>query len=153
MEVQVPLTEEEKDARFRAAIAEAKKAWYPKSNEKALHDFSLPAIVRGFLALHQGPATEVLAIEEAGFMPRLFAKHGERHCQVTLVSAMDDIGISYTYQPDGYGYTERLSIYDLTDFTLTNPFRQFGESEEVEYVQYESGRIGRRKKRRLRSRL
>lgn len=104
------------------AVAEARKAWYPKSNQRALHDFNLPAIVRGYIAINQGPATETCAIEEAGFMPHLYAKYNGRDCQVTLVSAMDDIGISWTERLDNCGYNERLSIYDLTDFTTVSPF-------------------------------
>lgn len=110
---------------LRAAVAQAKKDWYPKSNERALHDFSLPAIVRGFIALHQGPATEVLAIEEAGFMPRLYATHEGRACEVTQVSSMGDIGVDYlTPLADAPKYARGISVYDLMDFSLEDPLRE-----------------------------
>ncbi|UTU09672.1 hypothetical protein CcrBL47_gp387 [Caulobacter phage BL47] len=123
--LEVPVAPGVTDEQLRAAIAEAKKAWYPKSNERAMHDFSLPAIVRGFIALHQGPATEVLAIEEAGFMPKLYAKHEGRACEITLVSAMGDIGVDYLTPVAGAAsYARGISVYDLTDFSLEGPVRE-----------------------------
>ncbi len=89
-----------------------------RSNEHALHDFSLPAIVRGFIAINMGPATETMAIREAGFMPALFAKWNGEPVRVTIVSRMGDVGIHRDPREE-WTYNERVSIYDLTDFQLT----------------------------------
>lgn len=98
---------------LEAAVAEARKANYPRSNDHALHDFSLPAMVRGFIAMNMGPATEVMAIKEAGFMPRLYGTYKEKRVRVVLISSMGDIGVAFK---DVDQYSERCSIYDLTDF-------------------------------------
>lgn len=93
---------------------------YDRSNDHALHDHALPAIVRGFIAINSGPATETMAIEEAGWMPRLYATYqpssepGER-VRVVMVSRLGDCGISR--KDERYGYFARVSIYDLTDFS------------------------------------
>jgi hypothetical protein len=85
-----------------------------RQNRDVLMDFDLPAMVRGFIALNQGPATETMAIREAGFMPRLYATYREKRVRVTMVSRLGDVGISH--KDEEYGYFTRCSIYDLTDF-------------------------------------
>uniref|UniRef100_A0AB74UMS4 Uncharacterized protein n=1 Tax=Caulobacter phage BL57 TaxID=3348355 RepID=A0AB74UMS4_9VIRU len=94
---------------------------YLKSNEHAIFDRDLPAIVRGFLAINAGNATETLAIEEAGFMPTLYGRYKGKACRVVMVSSLGDVGISFVDQR--YGYSERVSIYDLDKdaFSLTRP--------------------------------
>lgn len=86
-----------------------------RHNRDALHDFNLPAIVRGYIAIKSGNATETLAIEEAGMMPRLYASYQGVRVRVTTVSRLGDVGISR--KDEGYGYFARVSIYDLTDFS------------------------------------
>ncbi len=86
-----------------------------RQNEDAMRDYSLPAIVRGFIAINSGPATETMAIREAGFMPRLYGTHEGERVRVVMVSRMGDIGISRDDKE--HGYFKRCSIYDLTDFS------------------------------------
>ena len=88
-------------------------------NDAALFDRSLPAIVRGFLAINNCDATERMAIKQAGFMPRLFAQHSGRACEIVMVSRLGDVGITHK---DGGSYDHRCSIYELSDFTLTSPW-------------------------------
>lgn len=86
-----------------------------RRNGDVLFDRDLPALVRGFIALNQGPATETMAIREAGFMPRLYATYQGRRVRVTMVSRLGDVGISH--KDEEYGYFTRCSIYDLTEFS------------------------------------
>ncbi len=107
-----------------AAVAGVPAEPYKRSNEHAIHDYSLPAMARGYLAIKAGNATETGAIEEAGFMPALYATwtpepntiYGDKpiRVRVTMVSRLGDVGISRKDEPTGY-FT-RCSIYDLTDF-------------------------------------
>lgn len=93
-----------------------------QDNRHALHDHKLSPLIRGFIAINSGPATETMAIREAGFMPTLYARRDGRACQIVLVSSMGDLGVRYDQSPDGYGYTERsISAYDLTDYSLERP--------------------------------
>lgn len=48
-------------------------------------------------------------------MPRLYASYKGNRCRVVMVSRLGDVGISYKDQE--YGYNERVSLYDLTDFS------------------------------------
>lgn len=98
-----------------AVISGALDMPYGQSNDKALHDFDLPAIVRGYLAIKQGTATETMAIAEAGYMPKLYATYKGERVRVTLVSTMGDVGISR--EDKSHGYFTRCSIYDLSDFS------------------------------------
>ncbi|AFU86702.1 hypothetical protein D869_gp212 [Caulobacter phage CcrRogue] len=110
------------DAEILGAVIEGKIGMpYEASNSRAICDYKLPAIVRGFLALNAGNATETLAIEEAGFMPALYGRKGGKACRVIMVSSMGDVGI--TFANNRYGYSERLSIYDLDldGFSLERP--------------------------------
>jgi len=97
-----------------------------RRNRDVLHDYDLPAMVRGFIAINQGPATETMAIRAAGMMPRLYgtwtppedseyAANGPIRVRVVMVSRLGDIGISSVDKE--YGYFTRCSIYDLTDFS------------------------------------
>ena len=107
------------------AIAQAMRAFAdgPRGNAHAIMDRSLPAIVRGYLAIKQGSATETLAIREAGFMPALYARFEGEPVRVTCVSTLGDVGISRKLDEE-YGYFDRVSIYDLTDFSTERPSRQ-----------------------------
>lgn len=94
---------------------------YKHSNSHAVCDYNLPAIVRGFLAINLGSATETIAIEEAGFMPKLYGRKDGKACRVIMVSSLGDVGIAY--KDVRYGYSLRCSIYDLDldAFTLERP--------------------------------
>lgn len=105
------------DAEILEAVVSGRLQVLPegRENRDALYDFDLPSIVRGFIAAMDAPATETMAMQEAGMMPRLYATYEGRRVRVTCVSRMGDIGIAY----DGrtWGYDKRgLSFYDLTDF-------------------------------------
>ncbi len=102
-------------ALIAAAVAGVPADRYNRTNEHALLDFDLPALVRGFIAINQGPATETMAIRGAGFMPRLYGTYEGERVRVTMVSRLGDIGISR--EDKEHGYFERCSIYDLTDFS------------------------------------
>lgn len=97
-----------------AAVAGVAAEPVGRRNEDVLHDFDLPAMVRGFIAINQGPATETMAIREAGFMPRLYASYRGERVRVTMVSRLGDVGVSR--KDEEYGYFDRCSIYDLSEF-------------------------------------
>jgi hypothetical protein len=101
---------------LEAAIMAPDGAAQPEGrrNRDVLHDYKLPAMVRGFIALNQGPATETMAIREAGMMPKLYGTYQGKRVRVVMVSRLGDIGITTIDQE--YGYSDRVSIYDLTDF-------------------------------------
>jgi hypothetical protein len=86
-----------------------------RHNRDALTDYDLPALVRGFIAINAGNATETLTIREAGLMPRLYATYQGERVRVTMVSRLGDVGVSR--KDDEFGYFARVSIYDLTDFS------------------------------------
>lgn len=114
------------DAEVLAAVMSPDAQVEPEGrrNRDVLFDFKLPAIVRGFIACNMGPATETMAIREAGFMPKLYATwtpppgtiYGDKpiRVRVVMVSRLGDVGISRKDQE--HGYFTRCSIYDLTDF-------------------------------------
>lgn len=93
---------------------------YKLSTEAMLYDFKVPAFVRAFIAIRSLNAVCTSAIDDAGYMPRLYAKYQGKPVQVSMVSRLGDVGIA----PDNrrHGYNQRLSIYELTDFTQENPF-------------------------------
>lgn len=97
----------------------ARNALYNLSNEHAIYDYQLPAFVRGFLAAHSMSASYSMAMEEAGFMPKLYARWNGIPVRVVMVSRMGDVGISKL--DEQHGYFERLSIYELTDYAVTMP--------------------------------
>lgn len=114
------------DAEVLAAVMSPDAQVEPEGrrNRDALFDFSLPAIVRGFIAAMDAPATETMAMSEAGFMPKLYAnwtpppgsQYGNKpmRVRIVMVSRLGDVGISSKDQE--HGYFTRVSIYDLTDF-------------------------------------
>lgn len=89
---------------------------YSRSNERALHDYKLPVMVRGFIAAHDQPATYKMALREAGYLPKLYGRYQGEPVRVVMVSRLGDIGISR--EDKEHGYFTRCSIYDLTDYAV-----------------------------------
>lgn len=85
-----------------------------RDNRHALYDLDLPAHVRAFLAINLMNGVCTSAVEEAGYMPRLYGTWNGERVRVVMVSTMGDIGISR--DDVQRGYFERCSIYDLTDY-------------------------------------
>lgn len=105
------------DAEILEAVVSGRLQVLPegRENRDALYDFKLPSIVRGFIAAMDAPATETMAMQEAGMMPRLYATYEGRRVRITCVSRLGDIGVAYDDRT--WGYDKRgLSFYDLTDF-------------------------------------
>ncbi|AFO71621.1 hypothetical protein CcrKarma_gp226 [Caulobacter virus Karma] len=149
-------TETLSDAEVLGALMEGKIGMpYEVSNSRAICDYKLPAIVRGFLALNAGNATETLAIEEAGFMPKLYGRYKGKACRVIMVSSLGDVGI--TYHDNRYGYSDRVSIYDLDAdaFSLERPADLPAPPPEPVYADHGfplAPRPPRRKKKLIKSR-
>lgn len=116
------------DAEVMAALMSPDASFVPfeKHHRRVIHDFDLPAYVRAFVACNQGPASETMAINEAGLMPKLYATYTPAdgsepfRVRVTMVSRLGDVGVSR--DDVEYGYFDRLSIYDLSEFdTVLHP--------------------------------
>lgn len=91
-----------------------------RSVDHAISDRELPAFVRATVLLMCMSATNTYLLRAANMLPPLYANHEGRACRVTLVSAMGDIGVSYTERDMGYD-RRGLSLYDLTDFSQEKP--------------------------------
>ena len=116
------------DAEVLAAVMSPDASLVPdtKHHRQVLFDFDLPSYVRAFVACNQGPASETMAINEAGLMPKLYATYTPAdgsapfRVRVTMVSRLGDVGVSR--DDVEYGYFDRLSIYDLSEFdTVLHP--------------------------------
>lgn len=110
------------DAEVLAAVMSPDASLVPdkKHHRRVLFDFDLPSYVRAYVACNQAPATEVMAIREAGLMPKLYATYTPTdgsepfRVRITMVSRLGDVGVSR--EDTEWGYFDRLSIYDLSDF-------------------------------------
>lgn len=130
------------DADVLAAVVSGDFRTQPKGrdNESALYDDKLPAIVRGFIAINMGSAVETEAIEEAGFMPVLYGRHDGKACRVNVVSSLGDVGVSYDLERR-HGYNVRVSIYEVTDYSLTpHPLTQRQVMDKLHRQQREAAR-------------
>lgn len=151
-----------KDSEVEEIVQAMRKADYmadDRSLDRAIHDYKLPAFLRAFLVCMELPATENLALREAGIIPKVFCTYQGRRWRLTMVSTHGDVGISKNFDED-YGYSERgLSIYDLSEFSQTPNYKAPETKPALEPIRTVAPavsvnpqpRLGRRAQRRLRA--
>jgi hypothetical protein len=80
-------------------------------------DVTAPEPLRAFLSHARAPAHGTHLPDP---QPPLFARHGGQLVRVVMASRLGDVGIARDIKGDG-GYTKRVLVSDLTDFSATPP--------------------------------
>jgi len=92
----------------------------PRHCDRYINDRDFPLALRWFLYVKRVPAGDIqLLIEKTG-EPKLFAKYKGDWIRVVMASRLGDIGIT-THLEDEYGYSNRVAVSDLSDFTDIMP--------------------------------
>lgn len=94
----------------------------PKHCDEYINSFKAPDCLRWFLFINRMPATEKNLCNRNGVNPKLFAKYKGEWVRVVMASRFGDVGIT-THLDADFGYLNRVSVEDLTDFSAERPDR------------------------------
>lgn len=83
-----------------------------------IHEPTMPACIRYFLLVNRLPAIDKAVIVAHKGEPVCFATHEGKRVRLVMASRFGDVGITYDLTATN-GYSKRVSIDDLTDFSET----------------------------------
>jgi len=90
----------------------------PRHCDEYIHDLKQPKCLRWWLFVQRLPAFDKLLCEENGVNPRLFATWDGRRVRLTMASRLGDVGVTSDFKQQ-MGYERRVSVEELTDFSVT----------------------------------
>lgn len=91
----------------------------PKHCDDYIHDHDAPMALRWFLFVNRLQAIDNALCARNGVKPALFAKLDGRWVRVVMASRMGDVGVNENFSAQGY--TRRVAVEQLTDFTDKRP--------------------------------
>lgn len=83
-------------------------------------DYNKPMVLRWYLFVNRLPATDKNLCLVNNVNPKLWAKHEGKWVRVVMASRMGDVGITEKLDAE-YGYSKRVEVNALTDFTDRRP--------------------------------
>lgn len=110
-----------------------------------VEDIFQPKCLRWFIFINRLPAGIKALADEKCEAPKLWAKYRNVWHRVVMASRMGDVGITKGLDAD-YGYTNRVNVSDLTDFTDEHPNRSEQRAERRRNAKEQRRRTKERRK-------
>jgi hypothetical protein len=81
-----------------------------------IHNHEYPICLRYWLLFNRLPAVDMCVVREAMGEPKCFATWKNKRVRLVMASRFGDVGITTNLDAD-YGYSSRVSVAELSDFS------------------------------------